>query len=52
MLTGVTIMTKTDFARTLAAVACTLVMSGTCLLGAVGPAQASSAPATVQRSIA
>ena len=33
-------MFKTDFARTLAAMACTVVMSATCVLGAVGPAQA------------
>lgn len=46
----------TDLTRTLAAIACTLVMSATCVLGAIAPAQGStaagSASATVQRSIA
>ena len=45
-------MTKTDFSRTVAAIACTVVMSATCLFAAVGPAQAGSAAAPVQRSIA
>ena len=33
-------MFKFDLTRTLAAMACTVVMSATCILGAVGPAQA------------
>ena len=44
-------MTKNDLGRTLAAIACTLVMSVTCLLGAVGPAQTAGAAAAVERSI-
>ena len=31
-------MFKTDFARTVAAALCTIVLSTTCVLGAVGPA--------------
>ena len=46
-------MTKTDLGRTLAAIACTLVMSATCVIGAVGPAQAGgAATTTVQRTTA
>ncbi|WP_174292318.1 hypothetical protein [Sphingomonas bacterium] len=42
-------MTKTDLGRTIVAIACTIVMSATCLLGAVGPANAvASAPATAR----
>ena len=33
-------MTKNDFTRTLAALVCTVVMSATCVFGAVAPAQA------------
>lgn len=33
-------MTTNDFRRTVAALFCTLVMSATCILGAVAPAQA------------
>ena len=44
-------MTKNDLGRTLAAIACTLVMSATCLIGAVGPARTAGAAASVERSI-
>ena len=41
-------MFNTDLARRFAAVLCTVVMSATCVLGAVGPAQAdTSAPAPI-----
>ncbi|HEX8384254.1 MAG TPA: hypothetical protein VF592_12860 [Sphingomonas sp.] len=33
-------MFNTDFARRFAAVLCTVLMSATCIIGAVGPAQA------------
>ena len=33
-------MFKSDIIRTVSAIACTVVMSATCVLGAVGPAQA------------
>jgi hypothetical protein len=33
-------MLNTDLARRFAAVLCTVVMSATCIVGAVGPAQA------------
>jgi hypothetical protein len=36
-------MIKTDIARTVAAVLCTIVFSTTCVLGAVGPATATTA---------
>ena len=50
---GVPSMTKSDLGRTLAAIACTIVMSATCLVGAVGPAAAGSASSTTAlRSIA
>lgn len=39
-------MTKTSFTRTAAAIACTLVMSATCVLAAVAPAHIGTAPAT------
>jgi hypothetical protein len=48
-------MAKFDVTRTLAAIACTLVMSTACVLSAVGPAQAGSgsvALATAARPIA
>ena len=45
-------MFKIDLARTVAVIACTIVMSATCVIGAVGPAQAGSAAPSVQRSIA
>jgi hypothetical protein len=37
-------MFKSDFTRTVAAVICTVVMSTTCILGAVAPANAGSSP--------
>ena len=42
-------MFNTDLARRFAAVLCTVVMSATCVLGAVGPAQAGTenAPAPI-----
>ena len=40
-------MFKNDFTRTVAAIACSVVMSATCVLSAVGPAQAGIAEATV-----
>ena len=41
-------MFDTDLARRFTAILCTVVMSATCVLGAVGPAQAgSSAPAPI-----
>ena len=40
-------MFKSEIIRTVSAVACTLVMSATCLLGAVGPAQAGAGKAAV-----
>ena len=46
-------MTKTDLTRTAAAIACTLVMSATCLVAAVGPAQAGrAAPVQVTAPVA
>ena len=36
-------MTKSDLGRTVAALACTLVMSAACLISAVGPAAAGGA---------
>ncbi len=45
-------MTKTDLGRTIAAIACTLVMSATCIVAAIGPAQAGAATTTVQRTTA
>jgi hypothetical protein len=33
-------MFNTDLARRFAAIVCTIVMSATCIVGAVGPAQA------------
>ena len=39
-------MINSDIGRTLAAIACTIVFSATCVLSAVGPAQAGAAPAT------
>ena len=44
-------MIKTDIGRTVAAIACTLVMSTACVLSAVGPAQANGAK-TVAAAIA
>ena len=44
-------MTRNDLGRTIAAIACTLVMSATCVIGAVGPANAGGAT-TVQRTTA
>jgi len=38
-------MFKSDIVRTVSAIACTLVMSATCVLGAVGPAQADAGKA-------
>lgn len=35
-------MFNTDFARTVAAALCTIVLSATCVLGAVGPATSAS----------
>ena len=40
-------MFKTDIVRTVSAIACTLVMSATCLVAAVGPAQAGTGKAAV-----
>jgi len=40
-------MFKSDIVRTVSAIACTLVMSATCVLGAVGPAQAGASKAPV-----
>jgi hypothetical protein len=46
-------MTKFEnIGRTLAAIACTLVLSTTMVLGAVGPAAANNAPAKIVRAIA
>ena len=45
-------MFKTDFARTVAIAALTLVTSATFVLGAVGPAQAGFHPVAAARSIA
>ena len=43
-------MFNSDFGRTLAAIACTIVFSATCVVGAVAPAQAgSAAPAMAVR---
>jgi|GEM_PF-1586543 len=45
-------MFNSDIGRTIAAIACTIVFSATCVLGAVGPAGVGGAPAateTVQR---
>jgi hypothetical protein len=44
---GVSAMFKSDIVRTVSAIACTLVMSATCLIGAVGPAQAGAGKAAV-----
>ena len=35
---GASAMTKTDLSRTVAALFCTVLMSATCILGAVAPA--------------
>ena len=41
-------MTKFDFSRTLAVIACTIVFSSVAVLGAVGPANAvTAAPAAI-----
>ena len=40
-------MAKFDITRTLAAIACALVMSTACVLSAVGPAQAGNGPAAL-----
>jgi len=40
-------MIKSDTGRTLAAIACTIVFSATCVLSAVGPAQAGGAKSAV-----
>ncbi|WP_375402830.1 hypothetical protein [uncultured Sphingomonas sp.] len=42
-------MLNTDLARRFAAILCTVVMSATCIIGAVGPAQAGtqSTPAPI-----
>lgn len=48
-------MFKTDIGRTIAAVACTIVMSTACVLGAVAPAQPGTgkvAVATAARLVA
>lgn len=46
-------MTKFEnIGRTLAAIACTLVLSTTMVLGAVGPATASDSPIKIVRAIA
>ena len=37
---GAHTMFNTDLARRFAAIVCTVVMSATCIIGAVGPAQA------------
>jgi hypothetical protein len=39
-----------DFTRTLAAMLCTVVMSATCVLGAVAPAEAGSGRGAVARA--
>ena len=49
---GSSTVNRTDLGRTIAAIACTLVMSVTCIVGAVGPAQAGRATSTAQRTIA
>jgi|CoawatStandDraft_6_1074263.scaffolds.fasta_scaffold401062_1 hypothetical protein len=41
-------MINSDIGRTLTAIVCTLVFSATCVLSAVGPAQAGAAPAASQ----
>ena len=40
-------MFKSDIGRTVATVACTIVFSATCVLSAVGPAQAGSGKSAV-----
>lgn len=40
-------MFATTFTRQIAAVACTVVMSATCLMGALAPAHVATAPAPV-----
>ena len=46
-------MTKSDFTRTVAALFCTVVMSATCVLGAVAPAQAvGEKPVVVTQQVA
>ena len=42
----------TNTTRTVAAIACTLVMSATCLLGALAPATAGPAPVSVAKQVA
>lgn len=46
-------MLKTDIRRNVLAVACTLVMSATCMLGALAPAQSTGihAPVSAGRTI-
>ena len=39
-------MFKSDIGRTIAAIACTILFSTTCVLSAVGPAQAGAGTAT------
>ena len=43
-------MTKFDFGRTLAAIACTIVFSAAAVIGAVGPANAVTARTASARS--
>jgi hypothetical protein len=46
-------MTRTDLGRTVAALFCTLVLSATCVLGAVAPAHTSSDnPVAAARQVA
>lgn len=40
-------MAKTEIGRTIATIACTIVMSAACVLGAVGPAQTGAGHAAV-----
>ena len=40
-------MFATDFTRQIAAIACTVVMSATCLMGALAPAHVATTPAPV-----
>jgi hypothetical protein len=44
-------MTKSDIGRTVATFVCTIVMSATCILGAVGPARTAGVAAPVAHTI-
>ena len=45
-------MTKFDFGRTLAAIACTIVFSSVAVIGAVGPANAVTAHSVAIHAVA